>query len=38
MFGVMAIAMMVLMGLALFSDVGLKPSVVQNSGVMIRFS
>lgn len=30
MFGVMAIAMMVLVGLALFSDVGLKPSVVQN--------
>lgn len=30
MFGVMAVAMMVLTGLALFSDVGLKPSVVQN--------
>ena len=30
MFGVMAIAMMVLVGLALFSDVGLKPSVIQN--------
>lgn len=30
MFGVMAIAGMVLVGLAMFSDVGLKPSIVQN--------
>jgi O-antigen/teichoic acid export membrane protein len=30
MFGVIAIAGMILTGLALFSDVGLKPSVVQN--------
>jgi O-antigen/teichoic acid export membrane protein len=30
MFGVMAIATMVLVGLTMFSDVGLKPSVVQN--------
>jgi O-antigen/teichoic acid export membrane protein len=30
MFGVMAIAMMVLVGLALFSDVGLKPSIIQS--------
>jgi O-antigen/teichoic acid export membrane protein len=30
MFGVMAIALMVLVGLALFSDVGLKPSVIQS--------
>jgi O-antigen/teichoic acid export membrane protein len=30
MFGVMAIATMVLTGLAMFSDVGLKPSIVQS--------
>jgi O-antigen/teichoic acid export membrane protein len=30
MFGVMAIAGMILGGLAMFSDVGLKPSIVQN--------
>lgn len=30
MFGVMAIASLVLAGLAMFSDVGLRPSVVQN--------
>jgi O-antigen/teichoic acid export membrane protein len=30
MFGVMAIATMVLVGLTMFSDVGLKPSIVQN--------
>src|SRR4026208_1145233 len=30
MFGVMAIAMLVSVGLALFSDVGLKPSVIQS--------
>src|SRR5215207_7839275 len=30
MFGVMSIAMMVLVGLALFSDVGLKPSVIRS--------
>lgn len=30
MFGVMAIASIVLAGLAMFSDVGLKPSVIQN--------
>ncbi len=30
MFGVMAIAGMILAGLAMFSDVGLKPSIVQN--------
>jgi O-antigen/teichoic acid export membrane protein len=31
MFGVMAIAGMILTGLAMFSDVGLKPSIVQNA-------
>src|SRR5262245_5362607 len=30
MFGVMAIAMMVMTGLAMFSDVGLKPNVIQS--------
>src|SRR5581483_3958970 len=30
MFGVMAIAMMVMSGLAMFSDVGLRPSIIQN--------
>jgi O-antigen/teichoic acid export membrane protein len=31
MFGVMAIAMMVMMGLAMFSDVGLRPSIIRSS-------
>jgi O-antigen/teichoic acid export membrane protein len=31
MFGLMAIAMMVLTGLAMFSDVGLRPSIIQNT-------
>jgi O-antigen/teichoic acid export membrane protein len=30
MFGVMAIAMMVMTGLAMFSDLGLRPSIIQN--------
>src|ERR1700712_6106486 len=30
MFGIMAIASTVLVGLAMFSDLGLKPSVIQN--------
>src|SRR5262245_49230326 len=30
MFGVMAIATLVMVGLAMFSDVGLKPSVIQS--------
>ena len=30
MFGVMAVAMLVIIGLAMFSDLGLKPSVVHS--------